>query len=313
MKILITGSRGFIGGSVGRFALRAGHEVLGIARSSQPGPDWTGRYLQADVLHTDLSAVIKDYAPDVVLHAAGTASVGASLDTPLDDLRAAVMTWANTLESIRRSMVRPLVLFPSSAAVYGNPEDLPVREESAIAPISPYGFHKSACELVAQEYAQCFSLPIVVCRLFSIFGDAQRRLFVWELFQQLRGAEAVAWMHGTGNETRDYLHVDDVAGGMLGLAETFRVLPSGGCTVVNLGSGQETRMLDLACRIRDLAAPGKEILCRGIERPGDPVHWRADVSRIASLVEWRPQPLPEALSRCVTAWQQNEEGPTHAF
>ena len=73
MRILVTGSRGFIGGSFGRFAARAGHEVLGVGRATQAPPGWPGAYAQADVVSSDLSGLVADCAPDLLLQAAGTA------------------------------------------------------------------------------------------------------------------------------------------------------------------------------------------------------------------------------------------------
>ena len=145
MKILVTGSGGFVGGSFGRHAARAGHEVLGVGRASQPEVGWPSLHAQADVSSSDLAELIAAFRPDAVLHAAGAASVGASLARPLDDLRASVVTWANVLDSVRRSGARPLVVFPSSAAVYGDAASLPVAESAPARPISPYGFHKAAC------------------------------------------------------------------------------------------------------------------------------------------------------------------------
>jgi UDP-glucose 4-epimerase len=303
LRILITGSNGFVGGVVGRFAARAGHEVLGVARASQPAPGWPGAYAQADALASDLTDTINAFAPDALLHAAGTASVGASLKAPLDDLRAAVLTWANVLDAVRRSRARPLVLFPSSAAVYGDLAELPAREDATPRPISPYGFHKTACELLAREYADCFGLSVVVCRLFSVFGEAQRRLLVWELYRQFDGPGPVAWLEGTGDETRDYLHADDVAAALLELAGG-RVTEGGRCLVVNVGSGVETNVLELARGVGALVAPAKEVRCRGVARAGDPRRWRANTSLLRALAPgWRPRPFDERLAQCVNAWQ----------
>ena len=313
MKILITGSRGFVGGSVGRYALRAGHEVLGIGRSSQPVALWHGRYMQADVSSMELSASIREFAPDVLLHAAGTASVGASLNAPLDDLRAAALTWANVLEGVRRSGCRPLLLFPSSAAVYGNPTALPVHEEMPVRPISPYGFHKAMCEMLAREYAECFGLNIIVCRLFSIFGPEQRRLLIWELYKQLSDSGAVAWLEGTGAESRDYLHIDDVAAAFLQLVDNRREEQGlGSCTIVNVASGEEINVLDLARQIRERLVSEKEIRCRGIERTGDPRRWCADISRLRSLAPlWQPKSFAVSLDQCIAAWQKERESSEH--
>lgn len=319
MRILITGSRGFVGGGVGRYAVRAGHEVLGVGRATQADVSWPGGYVSADIVSSDLSGAIREFAPDVVLHAAGTASVGASLAAPLDDLRAALLTWANTLESVRRSGLRPLLLYASSAAVYGNLPELPAREDAPARPISPYGFHKAACELLAHEYAECYGLPVVVCRLFSLFGAAQRRLLVWELYRQFAGeTDPVVWLQGTGAETRDYLHIDDVAAALLHIAAARTEETAGRdgveatgatngarrCLVLNVASGEETSVLELARRIGQLVAPEKEIRCRGLERPGDPRAWRADITRLRSLApHWQPQPLTQTLAECVAEWQ----------
>ena len=306
MRILVTGSRGFIGGSFGRFAARAGHEVLGVGRATQAPPGWPGAYAQADVVSSDLSALVADFAPDLLLHAAGTASVGASLKAPLDDLRAALLTFANTLDSVRRSGSRPLVLFPSSAAVYGDTKGEPADEDSPLRPVSPYGFHKAACELLAREYAECFGLRVTVCRLFSVFGPAQRRLLVWELYRQLAGPAPVAWLQGTGEETRDYLHVEDASAALLALAE------GGGrgrsvdhqCLVVNVAGGQEINVLELARELRALVAPDKEVRCRGLNLPGDPRSWRADISRLRALAPgWQPPLLSQRLAECVAEWR----------
>src|SRR2546428_1109006 len=124
LNILITGSRGFVGGSIGRAAAQAGHEVLGLGRATQPPNDWQGKYVAADVVSADLASVIRDSAPDIVFHAAGTASVGASFTAPLDDLRASLLSWANLLDSVRRSGAQPVILFPSSGAVYGKLKSL---------------------------------------------------------------------------------------------------------------------------------------------------------------------------------------------
>jgi UDP-glucose 4-epimerase len=307
VRILVTGSRGFIGGSLGRHAVVAGNEVLGISRSSQPAANWSGQYIQADVTSADLSVIIGDFAPDLLIHAAGTASVGASFVAPSDDLRATVLTWANVLESVRRSSRKPLLLFPSSAAVYGNPAGLPVSEEMPTQPISPYGFHKAMCEMVAREYAEFFGLDIIICRLFSVFGVEQRRLLVRELYEQLASDEAIVWLNGTGMESRDYLDIEDVAVAFLQVADQCRKEEQAGgrCLIVNVGSGQETSVLELAQMMRGLIAPEKEIRCRGIVRAGDPRRWQADVSRLRKLAPaWRPHSLAESLSQCVAGWQK---------
>jgi len=308
MKILITGSGGFVGGSIGRFAARAGHEVLGLARRSQRDADWPGRHVAVDVAQSDLVEVIRDFSPQVIFHGAGTASVGSSLSAPLDDLRASAMTWANVLDSTRRSGTRPLLVFPSSAAVYGNPAALPVAESSEIAPISPYGFHKMACELIGREYATCYGLSIVICRIFSLFGPAQRRLLVWELFEQLIGPEPTVWLQGNGDESRDFLHIHDLSSAVMELVGTRTMQNQPDFTVVNVAAGREVNAVDLAKQLRDLVGVDKDIRCRGIARRGDPKRWAADINLLARMApNWQSAPLLDSLGQCVSDWRRAQK------
>jgi UDP-glucose 4-epimerase len=303
VRLLITGISGFIGGSVGRYAAQRGAVVLGTGRANDGGDEWPGLYTRV-TCSEDLATVIQEFHPDVVINAAGTASVGASVADPLNDFRGSVQTCADVLEAVRRSGNRPLVVIPSSAAVYGNPASLPVSEQAVLQPISPYGFHKAACELLAREYAECFDLNVLVCRFFSVFGPAQRRLLIWELHQQLNGTEKIAWLSGTGEETRDFLYIDDLAAALLEVIEQFQTLESN-YLLLNIASGVETSVLQLAETIRDLVAPEKEIECRGEQRKNDPLRWRADISRLQSLLRtWRPRALEDGLAACAAAWRK---------
>ena len=312
MKILITGSRGFVGSSLGRMAARAGHHLLGISLSSQAERDWVGKHLRADVSCADLAPVIREFKPDAVFHAVGPASVAASFNSPMEDFRIALLTWSHLLDCVRRSGQRPLIFFPSSAAVYGNPSKLPVNEQGIIAPISPYGFHKVACELIGREYAECFGLDPVICRFFSIFGAAQRRLIVWELYKQLQATESTVWLEGTGRESRDYLDIHDVGNTFLQLAAKLsHHRTHGSYLTVNIARGEETQILKLAQSLRGMVAPKKKIRCRGTERPGDPFRWCADISLLRSLLpQWHPDPLLQSLAQCVSAWRDGNESRT---
>jgi len=303
MKLLVTGCRGFLGGSIGRFAARAGHQIVGVGRSSQPPEAWPGEYRAIDVSAADLAELIATVAPDIILHAAGTASVKNSIDAPLDDLRAAVWSFANLLDGVRQQARRPLVIFPSSAAVYGEPAELPVVEGAPVAPLSPYGFHKAACELFAREYAECFGLPLLVCRFFSLLGPAQRRLLVWELHQQVQSEAEMVRLQGTGEETRDYLGIEDAARCVLGLAARWTERRTDGLQLFNVASGTEIRVAELALLVGRLLGKQKQVLAHGASRPGDPQRWQADVTRLrAELCDWQPESIETALTRCFEAW-----------
>jgi UDP-glucose 4-epimerase len=299
VRIAITGSRGFLGGSFGRYAAAKGHEVLGISRSSQPDPDWPGIHVHADCLHADLSAAFRTWRPEAILHAAGSASVGESLSDPLQDLRALAMTLGNTLDGIRRAGLSPVLLLPSSAAIYGNPATLPVAENGAVAPISPYGFHKAACEILGREAAELMGLRVVIARFFSVYGSRQRRLLIWEVYQQLAADTPVIELQGTGSETRDFLHIDDASAALLTLAQHAKR----GATVVNVASGTEVSVSQLVEEMKRLMDRDKMLMCHGSPRPGDPRHWGADITRLRGLIPgWKPRSLQDGVAETVAQW-----------
>lgn len=304
MRILITGARGFIGSSLAQYAANRGHEVLGIGRTAQAPPDWLGSYAWADVALSDLAPIINGFRPDLVVHCAGSASVRASFSSPLDDLRANVLTLANTLDSIRRSQVRPLVIFPSSAAVYGNPINLPIREDEPCRPISPYGFHKLAAENVVQEYVSCHEMRVIICRIFSVIGERQRRLLLWDLYEQFAGESGKVVIQGTGEETRDFMHIDEICEILL----RFRESPieySGGNCIVNLGSGIETSVRTLASLVKEILGSDKTLIFQGKQRLGDPGRWVADCSKVKAIHSpLKCGELSAAIEQVVTKWNK---------
>ncbi len=304
MKILVTGCGGFVGGSVAADASARGHDVLGLARSAQPSLKMTGEYeyLSVDVATSRLSPIIEDFAPDVVVHAAGSASVGRSLLSPLDDLKASVLTFANLLEGVREAKSQALVVFPSSAAVYGNPPTLPIAEDAPLQPISPYGFHKLACELLAREFNVCYGISVLAVRLFSVFGREQRRLLLWELVQRVLADDPQLVIHGTGEETRDYLPVRDCMERLFRLMENPS-LP-GRFTAVNLASGVETSVAELARQVMDAVGCSKPLKVADSSPPGDPVRWRADTTLLEQLAGPLKAPaLAHAVAECALDWK----------
>jgi UDP-glucose 4-epimerase len=220
---------------------------------------------------------------------------------PAADYQASVGTWAALLEGVRRSSVRPLVFFPSSAAVYGNPVALPVAEDAPLQPVSPYGWHKLMAETLARSYADTFGIRIVIARLFSVLGGLQRKLLAYELFERLLREDGALKLLGTGRETRDFLDADDLGEAILDLA----TLPAAASPlIVNVASGAETSTLELARQIVRVCAPGREVTCCGLPRPGDPLRWRADVSRLRSLLPGRRwTPVEAALHKAIALWR----------
>lgn len=295
----MTGSRGFIGSEIGQHAAAAGHVVLGVSRASQPAPGWLAGHRCLDVVDADLAPLLDEFRPDAIVHAAGPASVGDSFVTPAASLRAAVLSWTNVLDSVRRSGSPARALLLSSAAVYGQPTALPVSEDEPCRPLSPYGYSKLVCELVAQQYLECFSVDALVCRLFSVVGPAQHRLLAWEVFRQLADPMVdVVTLKGSPNSVRDYLHVGDVAAALVALCGA---IDPPRC--VNVASGRGATVDDVVTVLASLTGSQKRHLFLKEHGRGDPDVWQGDVSSLRQVLgRWQPSELREALADCVTHW-----------
>lgn len=302
-RIFVTGCNGFVGGSVGRFAARNGWTVAGADRGARPELDWPGTYHRSDLAKDDIAELLRAFKPGIVFHGAGTASVADSFERPLADLRSSTQTLARVLDAIRVSRIRPFVVFPSSAAVYGNPKSLPVSETAPLAPISPYGYHKLLCETIAQEYRTCFDIRSTALRIFSTFGPRQRRLLVWELYQQAAGDAPELTLMGSGEETRDYLHVDDVA--RVALALSSHGAPP---HVLNCASGCAMTTRDVAEHVRRITGSTKPIVCLNRIRQGDPIQWQADITEMRRTTEVSPTSFLRGLEVCIATWAHTTGG-----
>ncbi len=299
MRWLITGGNGFLGFSAAEYLARAGNSVAGLTRRVQL-PDWFRRLEYPSSIEA-LADVIRGEHPDCILHAAGAASVGDSWRAPTRDFTDSVLAWHALLEATRRSELKPKLFLPSSAAVFGNPDRLPVGENALRRPISPYGFHKLLCEQLAKEYAVLWEMPIIICRLFSVFGPRQRRLLVWELVEQILSDAPMIHLQGTGLEERDYLAASDIAKALDLLAKRSS---SNSLQTFNFGSGASLRVDDLIAVLQRLTRVRKPVVRAQTGRHGDPLHWRADNRRLReALPDWCPRPIEDGLAECLAAWK----------
>lgn len=258
MVALVTGQRGFIGSHVAKELAAGGWTVVGAGR-----PD-------VEIPSAAFDRLLADTRPELVVHCAGPASVPASFADPDADRRGSVEVLEHLLSRIEDAR---LVLL-SSAAVYGDPEILPVSEDAPRQPISPYGRNRLECEQLARESGT----PTAVARVFSAYGDGLRRQVLWDICRQALAAGPVE-LAGTGAESRDFVHVSDVAAAVLRIAEQA----SFGGEAYNVASGNETTIAALAEILVAALGVDADIRFSGERRVGDPVRWRADLARIQGL------------------------------
>lgn len=275
-KVLVTGSSGFLGGYIAREFLQQGWQVALVDQYRNPEMD-PSLQIVTSLLSDEAENAISDLQPDLVVHAAGTASVQNSLANADQDFAGSVMLTQRLLSLLQRRTPKSKVIFLSSAAVYGNPKKLPVSEDDAIAPISPYGFNKYMSELLIELYVRVYHLQACSVRIFSAYGSGLRKQLFWDICNKVKSDHAVTLM-GTGNEERDMIHVLDISRAIHLLA-TKAVFQGEN---YNLGSGIPTSIRELAKTLIDNFGD-IPLTFSGQSRPGDPLHWQADVSRLSNL------------------------------
>lgn len=281
--VLITGASGFIGGWLARRFADDGATVAGVdiraAAPAHPARPTFAAFDRIDVAEPEAFAgVLRRRAPSLIIHAAGPASVEASLRDPLGDLKAQIAPLAAVLDTMRRLSSRARLLLISSAAVYGDPTRLPVHESDPRAPVSPYGWHKLMLETMVEEFAQAYGLATCRARIFSTFGPGLRQLAVWDI--AARAMKGDLSVRGTGEEGRDYLYIEDVA------QAVARICVAGPFDngVVNVAGGESIPILDLASRIHArINGACATIATAGRSERGKPALWRADVTRLRTL------------------------------
>ncbi len=294
---LVTGAYGFVGRHVSRALARRGVNVVAIGHGAWGREEWRDWGI-AEWHQTDISlAALKACSgkPDAIFHCAGGGSVGFSITHPLQDFERSVTTTLAILEYARTECPGVTVILPSSAAVYGIASQMPIKTDTKLDPVSPYGSHKKLAEDLCASYGRHFGVHCAIIRFFSVFGAGLRKQLLWDACSKL--VQGRAHFGGTGTETRDWLHVEDVAELML-CAHHYA---SSRCPVVNGGTGVATPIKTIISLLADELSVSTNLVFSGVSRPGDPLHHRADIT-LAEAWGWRVTRFLEEEVRAYARW-----------
>ncbi len=283
-KVLVTGAHGFMGRHVARHYAQTGSIVIGLGHGVWAQADWAqwglSRWQSADVTVENLLKC--NIEPDVIVHCAGSGSVAFSISDPYQDFQRTVGSALEVLEFARLHAPKAKVVYPSSAGVYGNARKMPIDETTLLQPVSPYGSHKLIAEELCRSYAKNFGLSVSLVRFFSIYGAGLRKQLLWDACQKVTRGDISFF--GTGDETRDWLHVKDAAILMAAAANHA----SSECPVVNGGSGTGTTVKETLEELFDCLGRTDKPLFSGSVRSGDPMHYMASIKNATSW-GWRPE------------------------
>jgi UDP-glucose 4-epimerase len=288
MNFLITGAAGFLGSALANQLAREGHQVRGLDDLSTGDPQGLGpdvHFTRGDVndrpkLWTLLQEV------DCVYHLAARVTVPESMLYPREYNAVNVGGTVSLMEAMRDVGVRRVALV-SSGAVYGEQAEQPVSEAAVPNPGSPYAVSKLAAEYYVRTIGRLWNIETVSLRVFNAFGPGQHLppsnppVVPYFLRQAQRGGSMV--VQGDGMQTRDFAYVDDVISGLVAAATA----PGINGMVLNIGSGRETSIRDLARAVLEVTGSSADIIYNPKGSPGVS-HLCADLALSAQKLNYHP-------------------------
>ncbi len=297
MRVLLTGGAGFVGSHVAERLLRRGHEVavvddLSTGRRDNVPPG--ARFFEEDV-RSGCEGVFREFRPEALCHQAAQMDVRRSVREPDFDAGVNVLGTVRLLQGCVGHGVGRVVFASTGGAVYGEQEEFPASEDHPQYPVSPYGVSKLAGERYLHFYAVQYGISYRALRYANVYGprqDPHGEAGVVAIFSGNLAAGKASRINGTGEQTRDYVFVEDVARANVLALEGEA--PNG---AYNIGTGVETsvnRLYELLRKISDKDLPPEH----GPGKPGEQARSSVDPSKAEKSLGWRPEVgLKEGLAR----------------
>jgi UDP-glucose 4-epimerase len=298
MRFLVTGGAGFLGSALCNCLVHEGHEVLAIDDLSAGDPDRLAKkvlFTRGDVNDIPkLWGLLQGVA--CVYHLAARVSVPQSILYPRDYNAVNVGGTVSVMEAMRDAGVQRVVLV-SSGAVYGEQPTQPLHEDMIPNPDSPYAVSKLAAELYVRTIGGLWGIETVALRVFNAYGPGQQlpasHAPVIPHFIKTVQMGASLVVHGNGEQTRDYVYVDDVVDAMVAAATA----PGIDCQIINVGSGQETSVNQLIEVIGKAAGKRRLEPIHNTAHSGGVTRMCADIARAREMLSFKPKvTLKEGLS-----------------
>jgi UDP-glucose 4-epimerase len=317
MKILVVGGAGYIGSHMVKMLLGRGHEVITLDNLSSGHRDAVlgGTFVEGDLADPScLTQIFEQYQPEAVMHFASYIQVGESVRKPDIYYRNNVTNTLNLLDAMLQFEVKKFI-FSSTAAVFGEPDYVPIDEAHPNRPLNPYGRSKWMIEQVLADYDKAFDLRSVCLRYFNAAGaDPEGQLgerhdpethLIPLILQAASGRRDNIQVFGRDYDTqdgtciRDYIHIVDLCSAHLAALEYLN--KGGDSDRFNLGNGSGFSVQEVIDAVQKVS--GKPVtVINGPRREGDPARLVADAKRARSILAWQPQ-FADLETIVAHAWQ----------
>jgi len=303
MRVLVVGGAGYIGSHMVKMLLDSGHDVITLDNLSSGHRDAVlgGTFIEGDLADVAcLNQVFTDYKPEAVMHFASFIQVGESVRKPDIYYRNNVTNTLNLLDTMLKFDVKKFI-FSSTAAVFGEPDYVPIDEAHPNRPLNPYGRSKLMIEHVLADYAKAFDFRSVCLRYFNAAGaDPEGKLgerhdpethLIPLILQAASGRRESIQVFGRDYDTpdgtciRDYIHIVDLCSAHLAALE---YLNNGGeSDRFNLGNGAGFSVQEVLDAVQKVSGKAVKVI-DGPRREGDPARLVADAKRARSILNWKP-------------------------
>jgi UDP-glucose 4-epimerase len=288
MRVLLTGGAGFIGSHVAEQLLARGHEVAvvdDLSSGKRENVPEGAMFYERDI-RSGCAEVFEEFRPDALSHQAAQMDVRRSVREPYFDAEVNVLGTIRLLEGCVRYGVKKLVFASTGGAIYGEQRELPAPEDHPQNPVSPYGVSKLAGERYLHFYHAQYGLPYAALRYANVYGprqDPHGEAGVVAIFSGNLAAGGASTINGTGEQTRDYVYVEDVA-----WANILTLEGDAPPDAYNIGTGIETSVNQLYESLRKIS--GKDLPPKhGLAKPGEQSRSSVDPNKALRELGWRPE------------------------
>ena len=288
MRVLVTGGAGFIGSHVAEYLLDRGHEVAVVDDLSSGKRENVpkGAHLYVQDIRSGCAEVFGEFQPEALSHQAAQMDVRRSVREPDFDADVNILGTVRLLQSCVEQGVKKIVFASTGGAIYGEQSEFPAPEDHPQYPLSPYGVSKLSAERYLHFYSIQYGISYAALRYSNVYGprqDPHGEAGVVAIFCRNLAAYQPSTINGSGDQTRDYVYVGDVA-----RANSLALESGAPNGAYNIGTGMETSVNELYDRMCQLS--GRDLPPRrGPEKPGEQVRSSVDPSKATRLLDWHPE------------------------